>query len=190
LEERDSESLLVKRAIQGDSEAIGEIYRRYAPAIFRYLFYRVGDKETAEDLTSEVFLRALKAFPRYQQRGLPFSAWLYRIAGARVADYFRRRRRRSTVPLRAEISAGAQNPEQELESRLEVEELQFALAQLPQAHQQVIVLRFVERLPHAEVAQIMNRSKGAIRVLQYRALAKLRKILEEAENRDIDPPSQ
>lgn len=175
---QDQERDQVERAISGDPEAIAQLYRRYAPDIFRYLFYRLGHREAAEDLTSEVFLRALKALPRYEQRGLPFSAWLYRIAGARVADHFRRRRRHPTVQFSPEITAGNHDPVEETTRRLTAETLQAALAQLTEDQQQVIVLRFVEGLSHAEVGQIMERSAGATRVLQYRALVALRRILE------------
>lgn len=175
IEERD----LVQRAVAGDPQAAAQLYRRYAPAIFRYLFYRLGQRETAEDLTSEVFCRALKALPRYEQRGLPFSAWLYRIAGARAADLFRWRRRHPTAGLSPTMASGDHDPVQETNRRLDAETLQAALAQLSADQQQVILLRFVEELPHAEVGRIMGKSEGATRALQYRALVALRRILEE-----------
>lgn len=177
--EADEERLWIQRAIEGDAEAVGFLYRRYAPMIFRYLCYRLGDQDSAEDLTAEVFLRVLEALPRYRQRGRPFSAWLYQIAGARAADHFRWHRRRATLRLRPELARTTEGPEQEAESHLTAEELQRALAQLTPAQQQVVVLRFVERMTHAETAHILRRSEGAVRVLQYRALAALRRLLEK-----------
>ncbi len=173
----DEERDWVERAVQGDAEAIASLYRRYAPAIWRYLYYRLGDHEAADDLTSEVFLRVLRSLPRYRQRGRPFSAWLYRIAGARLVDHYRRRR--PTVPLEPETRAGRRGPEQEAERRLAAEELRQAMGQLKPAYQQVLFLRFVEGVSHAEVARLLERSEGAVRVLQFRALRALRQILEK-----------
>jgi len=173
----DDERECVERASRGDAAAIGELYRRYAPAVFRYLFYRLGDRQFAEDLTSEVFVRALEALPRYRVRGRPFSAWLYRIAGARVADHYRQRRRHPVVPLIWEPSARGADPGEAVESRLTAELLQRAIVRLTPLQQQVIVLRFLEGLSHREVAQIVGRSEGAVRVLQFRALKALRRLL-------------
>lgn len=176
--ELDDECKCVERAARGDAAAIGELYRRYAPAIFRYLFYRLGDRDLAEDLTSEVFVRALEALPRYRGRGRPFSAWLYRIAAARVADHYRQRRRHPVVPLVPNVPARGAELDEAAESRLTAELLQRAIVRLTPLQQQVIVLRFLEGLSHKEVAQVVGRSEGAVRVLQFRALESLRRLLE------------
>lgn len=177
--ERDDEHECVERAAGGDAAAIGDLYGRYAPAVFRYLFYRLGDREAAQDLTSEVFVRALEALPRYRVRGRPFSAWLYRIAGARVADYYRRQR--PVEPLAPDLPAPASDPAAATETRVTAEVLQRAIAQLTPLQQQVLVLRFVEGLSHAAAARIVGRSEGAVRIAQFRALAALRRLLECAE---------
>ncbi len=174
----DEERSWVQRARQGDGEAVGLLYRRYAPAIFRYLYYRLGDQQVAEDMTSEVFVRALEALPRYRERGIPFSAWLYRIAGARVADHFRQHRRRPTVALSPESVAEGRSLEEQAELRMVAGDLQRAVAELTPLQQQVILLRFVEGLAHSDVGRILGRSEGAVRVLQYRALEALRRLLE------------
>ncbi len=176
---QEEEQHWVKLASLGDGEAVAQLYQRYAPAIFRYVYYRLGDREAAEDMTSDVFCRALESLPRYQQRGLPFSAWLYRIAGARVIDHYRRVRRRPIADLHPGIPARTGDPVLAAELQLTDEELRWAVTQLTAAQQQVIVLRFVEGLSHEEVAGIVGRSEGAVRVLQYRALETLRKILQE-----------
>lgn len=180
----EEESRWVERAGQGDAEAVTWLYRRYAPAVFRYLYYRLGDTEAAEEMTSEVFLRALEALPRYRQRGRPFLAWLYRIAGARVRDYHRRRRRQARALFSREMPSASLSPEEEAEARLTAGELQRALAHLTPLQQQVIVLRFVEGLSHSEVAQMLGRSEGAIRILQYRALEALRRLLAEVGSKE------
>lgn len=177
--EQDDERTLVERARGGDADAIARLYRRHAPAIFRYLFYRLGDRETAEDLTSEVFVRALESLPRYRSLGRPFAAWLYRIAAARATDHFRRHSRRATVALAPEIAAGAPGPGEVVEAQQTAGTLQRAIARLTPRQQQVIVLRFLEGLSHAEVARIVGRSEGAVRVLQYRALEALRRLLDQ-----------
>lgn len=179
--EQEEEDRLVESAGRGDAAAIGELYRRCAPAVFRYLFYRLGDRELAEDMTSEVFARALESLPRYRSRGRPFSTWLYRIAAARVADHYRQGRRRPSADLPVEAPAPGPGVAAEVERRLTAEQLQRALEQLPPLQQQVIVLRFLERLSHQEVGRIIGRREGTVRVLQYRALAALRRILQNVE---------
>lgn len=179
--ELDDEHELVGRAARGDAGAIGDLYRCYAPAVFRYLFYRLGDRDLAEDLTSEVFVRALEALPRYRRQGRPFSAWLYRIAGARVADHYRRRHRRPVVPLGPDLPARAGDPGDMAEIQLTTETLQRAISQLTALQQQVVVLRFLEGLPHSKVAQILGRSEGAVRVVQFRALEALRRLLTQEQ---------
>lgn len=179
--EQDQERNWLERARRGDGEAIGELYRRYAHAVYRYVYYRLGDAERAEDVTADVFVRALEALPRFRERGLPFSAWLYRVAAARVADDFRRKRRRPAEPLPLEMAESAAGPEEVAEERWRAEQLQRLVRCLPEVQQQVLILRFVERLSHAEVARIIGRSEGAVRVIQYRALRELRRLLEQED---------
>ncbi len=174
----------VERARQGDTEAVAWLYRRYAPAVYRYLYYRLGDIEVAQEMTSEVFLRVLEALPRYRTRGRPFLAWLYRIAGARVQDYYRRHRRWIQEPFPPKMSSVSSSPEEEAEAHLTAAELQRALAHLTPIQQQVIVLRFVEGLSHSEVAHIIGRSEGAVRMLQYRPLEALRRLLAKVVSRE------
>jgi RNA polymerase sigma-70 factor (ECF subfamily) len=182
--DQDQEHEWLQRARRGDPDAVGELYRRYARAVYRYAFYRLGDPERAEDVTADVFVRALEALPRFRERGVPFSAWLYRIAAARVADEFRRRRRRPTQSVPWELVEGSPSPEEKAEERFTAEQLRRLVGQLPEIQQQVVVLRFVERLSHAEVARILRRSEGAVRVLQYRALQTLKRMLTQEQGAD------
>ncbi len=179
--QEDQERSWLERARRGDGEAIGELYRRYAHAVYRYVYYRLGDVEQAEDVTADVFVRALEALPRFRERGLPFSAWLYRIAAARVADAFRRKRRRPMEPLAGDLTESSAGPEEVAEERWRAEQLRRLVGQLPEIQQQVLVLRFVERLSHAEVARIIGRSEGAVRVMQHRALRELKRLLEQED---------
>ena len=172
---------LVERAVDGDFEAFGEIYSIYLDRIYRYVVYQVDDKMIAEDLTEETFIKAWEAIGKYKWKGQPFSAWLYRIAHNQVIDYFRTTRRDLT--LKEELPAEAAEPEQEAEEKLRQQELIKAISYLPAQQKQVIILKFIEGLENPEIAQIMRKSQGAIRVMQMRALAALRQKLSGEANK-------
>jgi RNA polymerase sigma-70 factor (ECF subfamily) len=173
------DAALIEGAVAGDADAFGELYLLHLDAIYRYVFYRVGDPSDAEDLTEQVFLNAWKALPNYERRKSPFASWLYRIAHNAVVDYHRRQRPAVLVPSREEVEWVSDQPlpvEQVIKAE-EVAELAAAIAQLPDDQQQVIVLRFIEGLKHVEVARIMGKSEGACRVIQHRALVALSRLL-------------
>jgi len=174
----DEEAGLVARAVKRDAAAFGLLYESHLDRIFRYVYYRVGTSGEAEDLTEVVFLKAWEAIDRYQPRGVPFVAWLYRLAHNLVVDSYRARR--VTVPLDdlTEAEEPGANVIDAVEQQLDAEEVRVALRTLSQEHQQLIVLRFVEGLSHAEVALITGKSEGAMRVVQYRALQALAKALQ------------
>jgi RNA polymerase sigma-70 factor (ECF subfamily) len=169
---------LVARAREGDSEAFGALYDAYVDRIYRYLRLRTGDPLEAEDLTEQVFIRAWHAIDRFQQRDRPFVAWLYAIASNAVVDYFRARRREEPLDQALVDPAPAHDPlvASELASRRQV--LAKAIRQLPPEQQQIVILRFVEGLSVAEVAAIIGKREGNIRVIQHRALAALRRLLD------------
>lgn len=173
------EATLIERAVAGDADAFGELYLLYLDAIYRYVFYRVGDPSDTEDLTEQVFMNAWRALPKYTQRKSPFAGWLYRIAHNAVVDYHRRRRPAVLLPSTEEVDWVSEQPlplEQVIEAE-EAADLAAAIAQLPEEQQQVIVLRFIEGLKHTEVARIVGKSAGACRVIQHRALVALSRIL-------------
>ncbi len=174
----NDESSLIERAKRYDRKAISELYKRHVQSIYRYIYYRVGDVNVAEDLTADVFLKALEGLESFTYRGIPFSAWLYRIAHARVMDHFRQQARREFLPLDERLAAAEEEgPQVTIEARLEHEELQAAIAQLTTDQQQVIILKFVEGLSNAEVARILGKSEGAVKSLQHRALNSLQRIM-------------
>ena len=175
------ESLLIERAKRYDQRAISELYKRHVQSIYRYIYYRVGDVTVAEDLTAEVFLRALEGLAGFTYRGVPFSAWLHRIAYARVMDHFRQQARRELLPLDERLVATGKGPQATVEARLDHEELQSAIAQLTTEQQQVVILKFVEGLSNAEVARILGKSEGAVKSLQHRALNSLQRIMRGEE---------
>jgi len=167
---------LVNRARSGDAEAFGQLYDRYQPDLIRYLVHRVGDTEVAADLVQQVFLKAWQAIPRYEHRGVPFKAWLYRMAHNQMVDHHRTRRTTTGLD-------GVDVPE-DAEAELHVEreelrdQLRAALEQLSEDHRQVLILRFLMEKSAREAGEIMGRKEVTIRGLQFRALQALRREFE------------
>jgi RNA polymerase sigma-70 factor (ECF subfamily) len=172
---------LIARAKQGDEQAISQLYRQYAPGIYGYLASRVGDSAVADDLTSEVFLRALEGLPKFEIRGISISAWLYRIAHDRMVDHFRRQARRPTTPLDDQRVPAQAGLDEHIETRLQVEQVGKAMARLTADQHQVILLRFVAGFKLQEVAYVMGKSPAAIKMLQLRALTRLREMVARAQ---------
>jgi len=175
------DAALVDQAIAGDREAFGELYERHVGRVYRYLLYIAKDVDVAEDLTEETFLQALAAIHRYQRRGVPFVAWLLRIAHNLHLNLNGRRAQRS-VPLVHEDQEGVVgSPELFLQDRASAERLMQVVQTLNEDQRQVIILRFIEGLGCADTARILGKSVGAVRVAQYRALRALRQKLEDGD---------
>jgi len=173
------EATLVDQAIAGDREAFGELYERHVGRVYRYLLYMAKDVDVAEDLTEETFLQALAAIHRYQRRGVPFVAWLLRIAHNLHLNLNGRRAQRS-VPLVHEDQEGVMgSPELFLQDRASAERLMQVVQTLNGDQRQVIILRFIEGLGCADTARVLGKSVAAVRVAQYRALRTLRQRLED-----------
>lgn len=165
-----------------DPDAFGLLYERYVDRIYNYIYYRTGNRHDAEDLTAKVFFQALSHIPRYVQRGLPFSSWLYRIAHNMVANWHRDRNRRQIVSLDRLAVVGSQGSDslfQQVAQGEQRDALLSAIRQLPDDRQQLLILKFVERIPNAEIGQIMGRSEGAIKSLYHRTLVSLRQELAD-----------
>jgi RNA polymerase sigma-70 factor (ECF subfamily) len=169
------DSALVETA-RKDKRAFGELYERYAKKVYGYIFYRTGNHHDAEDLTARVFHRALVHMQTYQDRGVPFQAWLYRIAHNLVANWHRDRNRRKVVPLDEFVAMGlrAEAPEATTEAQDEQDRLVEAIRRLPEDRQQLLILKFVDKLSNQEIGEIMDRSEGAIKSLYHRTLLALR----------------
>jgi RNA polymerase sigma-70 factor, ECF subfamily len=179
--ERVNEQRLLQRARRGDAEAFAALYRANVQAIFRYIIYRVSHAPLAEDLTGDVFVRALKGISAYQEQGKPFVAWLYRIAHDRVVDYYRQQDRQPATPLSDEDPLPVtSNMDEGLLRRQAARALREAIAELTADQQQVIILRFIEGQRIEKVAQIMGKNANAIKQLQHRALAALARHLQQA----------
>ncbi len=171
-----SDENALKLAAQGDQEAFGVLYERYVSRIYSYIYYRTGNQHDAEDLTARVFFRALRHVENYKDRGLPLSAWLYRIAHNLVANWHRDNSRRKEVPLDEIILVrhGGDLPEMVLIENEEKENLLNVIHRLPADRQQLILLKFVEHLSNSEIGQVMGRSEGAVKSLYHRTLLSLR----------------
>jgi len=161
---------------KSDRDAFGALYARYVERIYNYVYYRTGNHHDAEDLTSRVFFKALAHIERYTDRGVPFSAWLYRIAHNLVANWHRDRGRNQLVALEETIASGApaEAPEAATELMEEHTRLLESIQQLPAERQQLLILKFVERLSNAEIGVVMDRTEGAIKSLYHRTLLSLR----------------
>jgi len=174
-------SEIIQRAKDGDSAAISTIYQTYVGLIFRYIVYRVGAEQDAEDLTAEVFVRMVKDISRYEDKGAPFEAWLYRIAAARVADFHRRNTRRPQAELSDNLMSDRDLPETQFADQQESKSVREAVLQLTQEEQTILVMRFVERKSHKEVAATLRKSVSAVKSAQHRALQRLATLLGSEE---------
>ncbi len=172
----DEDHQLLKDAQQGEADAFGVLYERHAAAIFRYLYAHLGSRPDAEDLTSEVFLRAWQFLPRYHHRGVPFRAFLFRVAHNALVDAYRRGRYNPSISQEDDGASADEHegPAEILLGKTDRAELAGVLAGLKDDYRTVLVLRFISQLSPAETAMVMQRSPGAVRVLQHRALEAMR----------------
>jgi len=187
LNEHDEETIL-KMAASGDQDAFGLLYEKYVTRIYNYIYYRTGNNADAEDLTAKVFLRAMRHIRSYRDLGLPFSAWLYRIAHNLVANWHRDNGRKKEIPLDDSLATLpiTKHPESEVVQIEEKEKLFRIIRKLPAERQQLIILKFVEQLPNSEIGQIMGKSEGAIKSLYHRTLLSLRKEYEYYFSSEMD----
>lgn len=164
---------VIKRAQFGDTTALTALYEHYNSDVYRYLFYRVGRPQLAEDLTTEVFIRMMEHLPRYRPTNVPFRAWLLRIARNLVIDHVRKMNVRDHVDLDETMPSDHVGPETAVEYNLTIERLQHALQRLTAGQCDVIILRFVADMSVKDVAKILNRSESAVKALQARGIEAL-----------------
>ncbi len=179
-----TDEVLLSRALEGDRGAFGLLYERYLNSLYRYIFYRTGDPKDAEDLTEMTFLKAWEQLPALRRRDpiRNFRAWIFRISHNLVVDHYRTRRKAIPLEWDAKLAAEGEEPAELAEASEERQRLAGAIRQLDPLLQQVIVARFINTLSHAETAKIVGRSEGHVRVLQYRALKKLRHFLDKGND--------
>jgi RNA polymerase sigma-70 factor (ECF subfamily) len=178
--QKADDTQLIASAAKGDREAFGALYERYVFKVFRHVYYLTGDQHTAEDLTAQAFLKALEAIPRYEMRGVPFLAWLLRIAYNLTINHKKiRANGTSPLPEAVEIQGTLGSPEASCEAKADGERVWAGVRTLRENQRQVIVMRFIDGLSYSDIAQVLGKSIGAVRVIQYRALCALRRQLED-----------
>jgi len=173
-----NEEQLIRQAQNGNQHAFTQLYDQHFDKVFRYIYVRLKNQAESEDLTQEVFIKAINAIGSYKYEGAPFASWLFRIAHNQVIDFVRKRDKQKTTSLDEALSyAGNDDPVTETEYRYEVAELTIAIEQLSPAQREVVSLRFIAELTIAEVAKILGKSEGTIKALQFNATASLRKLM-------------
>jgi len=172
-----SEEHLVQQAVNGDQTAFTQLYNQNFDRIYRYVYVKVRNQAEAEDLTQDVFIKALESISSYQWRNLPFAAWLFKIAHNRVIDHMRKLSKEKRASLDEAQAQSMEDPVDITEREFEVYQLKKALEQLPEAQREVATLRFIAQLSIAEVAKTLGKNEGTVKALQFNATASLRKAL-------------
>ena len=172
---------LVDKAIGGDADAFGRLYDMYVDRVYRHIYYRVGNITDAEDMTQQAFIKAWEAIGRYKKTASPFLAWLIRISHNLVIDFYRSNKARTYLDFDLVDTSESSNPEHEVETKFDQQQVRRAIFELPGDQQQVVTMRFIEGFSYSEVAASLGKSEGAVRVILHRALARLRKILEKVK---------
>jgi RNA polymerase sigma-70 factor (ECF subfamily) len=177
---------LVKKAKTRDPDAFGMLYDEYVDQIFRYVYYKVGNLTESQDLTGQTFLKAFENIDSYEMRDVAFSSWLYRIAHNLVVDFFRRESKRESVPIddQPPTASTRGNPVESVLADLESERLYKAMHKLTHNQREVLVLKFIDNLSNAQVAEIMGISVGAVKSTQKRGLLALNRILSNSSGTD------
>jgi RNA polymerase sigma-70 factor (ECF subfamily) len=173
------EAMLVQRAVEHDAGAFGKLYDMHVDRIYKHIYYRVGNEADAEDLTQQVFLKAWQAIHRYKKTTSPFIAWLMTISHNQVIDFYRTRKDKAYIEAEVLADGPASRPEQTTEASFEQQRLRRVILRLGGDEQQVVILRFIEGFEFAEIASVMKKKEGNVRVILHRALVKLRDILEK-----------
>tara|TARA_Y100000996_G_scaffold407149_1_gene384398 strand:+ start:532 stop:1206 length:675 start_codon:yes stop_codon:yes gene_type:complete len=190
-EELEFERILIEKASGGDQRAIGSLYDRYVSSLFRFCLSKTGNETEAEDLTEDIFIKAVTSLDKFtwrpkgkktEERFSPFRAWLFRIARNQIISMYRKRDTRSRVDVRFEedpiwIADKAAGPEEITERKFLLEQASAAIEELPESQRDVVRLRFFGDMTVDEVAKSLGKEPGNVRVLQHKALKNLRSIL-------------
>jgi len=177
----EDERELIKRAKDGEAEAFGLLYDYYLPKIYRFVLLKVSHREEAEDLTHQAFLRAWENVEKYKDEGFPFSSWLYKIARNAIIDHYRSTRHSKeevTIEDVEELSDNEDLPlDMKLDQKIEIFRISTAIKKLKDVEQDIIIMRFVDDLPHEEVARAVGKSVSATKLIQHRAIKKIKELL-------------
>lgn len=176
----EGEEKLIREAKRGNPESFAKLYDHYLAPIYRFIYLKVNQREAVEDLTHEVFLNAWQNMGNYRLQGFPLSSWLYQIARNRIIDYYRTRKNHVRLENIDPDTVGVHNQiEPALDQELGLEKILAAVRHLNHDQQDVLLMRFVEDLSHQEIAQTLEKSEGAVRLIQHRALNELKKIFKD-----------
>lgn len=168
---------LVHDARNGDREAFGKLYDTFLDAVYRFVFFRVGSREEAEDITEQTFVNIFEHIGEYKERGLPFEAWIFRIARNKVIDHYRSHK--PQVALEDITDApGDENVEHTVEITLTKEYVMDCVRRLPASYQEIIILKYIEEKTNEEISELLDKPLPHVRVLQSRALQKLRGLID------------
>jgi len=176
---KSEEEILINKAKNSDHAAFQALYDRYVTQIYRFVFLKVGQKQDAEDITQHVFVSAWENLSSYEYRGFPFSSWLYRIASNATVDHFRIHHH--TVDIEAvpeEYLGSEENGESTIDTIIGIEAIKAKLAKLEPDQQNVLIMKFVEDKSNKEIADALQKTEGAIRVIQHRALKQLKTLID------------
>ncbi len=165
---------LIKKAKKGDAEAFGLIYDQFLDRIYRFIYLKVTNREEAQDLAQQAFMKAWEAINRFEDEGLPFSSWLYRIARNLVIDFYRVQKNNVSLD-ESLVVLHSDDLEEQLFKNQKNEEIKEALKDLTGEQRDIIILRFVDDLSYKEIGKIIKKNPAALRILQHRAINKLRK---------------
>lgn len=171
---------LLARSIRGDAQAFGDLYERHLVSIYRYIYTRIGEAREAEDLTETVFIKAWQALPKFKRSRASFRTWLYRVAHNLLVDQYRTHKDEIELPENGRLQSSSPLPEEQVIAMERSEYLAACIRRLNPRYQEILTLRFINEMSHEEAAQVMEKSVGAVRVLQHRALKALQEQLELA----------
>ncbi|MCS6789288.1 MAG: sigma-70 family RNA polymerase sigma factor [Patescibacteria group bacterium] len=176
----DGENIIIKKAKNGDAEAFGLLYDYYFEQIYRFIYLKVSHKEDAEDLAHQVFLQALKKMKDYEYKGLPFSSWLYKIARNEIVDFYRSKKTNTTLEELENVLSSDDDIDikDKLDLKIQLEKVKEAIKKIKPEYQDIIIMRFIEDLSIKEVAEILDKTEGSIKLMQHRAINSLKKILK------------
>ncbi len=178
-EEKKNIKELVRKAKEGFPNAFAEIYDCYFPQIYRFIFLKVNNREEAEDLSQQVFVKAWGSIQNFKEKGFPFSSWLYRIARNLVIDFYRTNKQSVELDENILVKDSSLDIDNKLFVSFVGKEISKAFGFLTEEQKEIIILRFVQELSYREIARIMDKNQPALRILQYRAVNKLKNILDK-----------
>jgi len=176
----ENEKQHIREAQKGNEESFGLIYRHYVPQIYRFTLFKVSGRQTAEDLTHEIFLSAWQNIKKYKQREFPISSWLYQIARNKIIDHYRTAKKNISIDTEDFNEEDIGFYEQKnLDITLNVEKIKSLIKLLKPEYQDVVIMRYIEDMNHKEISDALNKSEGAVRLIQHRAINNLKELYEK-----------